>query len=476
MKTLIKTLFALAITVLAYACDKPTPDPEPTPDPIQNPEVSYTASLSYAELGSSASAVVAGYGERRTYKNTFGTWEVCAFDFGRAFQLNSNKVCYIGTPEFESSIFSITINTYVDYHGEYYICSKPGEETISGLVMEVPCTGTSTTIVIDGDYRHLYIRSDGCVRIASVDVVVNGTQPSVDPQPDPDPDPDPDPQPDPDPNPGSSAKYGWYELPVIVDKNLDGKNDDNGDLYYAYHQFSMNSKKYRNYTVCYDGYHHCPMWIAAPRHSMYVGSSGRSNAYQRDPDIPANLQYSSKSTGGGCNKGHMLGSAERTCCSEANTQVFYYTNIAPQLSSGFNTGGGGWNILEDYIDDLVVKDTLYEVIGCYFETFSDGYGNTVSPKTIEFGGRSDVSSPTMFYYVLLRTKKGTSGKKVVDCSADELQCVAFVRCHTNNLMGQKPSSKELMSVSDLEKVTGVTYFPNIPNAPKSTFKASDWGL
>jgi hypothetical protein len=33
-----------------------------------------------------------------------------------------------------------------------------------------------------------------------------------------------------------------------------------------------------------------------------------------------------------------------------------------------------------------------------------------------------------------------------------------------------------MSVADLEKITGVTYFPNVPNAPKTTFKASDWGL
>ena len=46
----------------------------------------------------------------------------------------------------------------------------------------------------------------------------------------------------------------------------------------------------------------------------------------------------------------------------------------------------------------------------------------------------------------------------------------------NDLKGQKPSSKELMSVSDLEKITGESYFPNIPNAPKSSFSASDWGL
>lgn len=208
---------------------------------------------------------------------------------------------------------------------------------------------------------------------------------------------------------------------------------------------------------------------------MYVGKADRSN-YGLDPDIASEIQYKSKDTGGGCNKGHMLGSAERTSSTETNRQVFYYTNIAPQLSTGFNTGGGGWNLLEDYIDTQVVKDTLYEVVGCYFKTFTDGYGNTVNPKTISFGGRNDVSMPTMFYYAVLRTKKGNSGKSVKDCKADELQCVAFVRAHTNSLKGQEPSSKEMMSIADLERLTGFSYFAGVPNAPKDSFKASDWGL
>ena len=121
-------------------------------------------------------------------------------------------------------------------------------------------------------------------------------------------------------------------------------------------------------------------------------------------------------------------------------------------------------------------DTLYEVIGCYFDKYTDGYGYTASPKKIEFGGRSDVSIPTMFYYVLLRTRSGSTRKALKDCTRDELMCVAFVRTHTNSLKGQKPSSKEMMSVADLEKITGFTYFPNVPQAPKDSFKASDWGL
>ena len=270
--------------------------------------------------------------------------------------------------------------------------------------------------------------------------------------------------------PGGDTTRSWAEMPGITDKDGNRIDDNNSTWYYAYHSFSGR----RNYTVCFSSEHHCAMWVAAPRHSCYEGGTGRSDAYKADPDIPAGIQFKSKDTGAGCNKGHLLGSAERTCSSEANKQVFYYTNIVPQYSSGYNTGGGGWNILEDYIDTKVCADTLYEVVGCYYESFKDGYGYSASPKKMSFGGRSDVSCPTMFYYAVLRTKKGNTGKSVKECTADELQCVAFVRSHNNGLFKQSVSAKEMMSISDLEKLTGFKYFVNVPNAPKSTFNANDW--
>ena len=54
-------------------------------------------------------------------------------------------------------------------------------------------------------------------------------------------------------------------------------------------------------------------------------------------------------------------------------------------------------------------------------------------------------------------------------------CAAFVRSHTTP-KGIAVSAKDLMSVSELEKLTGFTYFPNVPQAPKDTYSASDWGL
>ena len=270
---------------------------------------------------------------------------------------------------------------------------------------------------------------------------------------------------------GLTAYSGWAELPIE-------KGDP--DLYYAHHicpDFRVDGHLARNYTVCFSGEHHCPVWVAAPRHACYeIEGTDRTDAYGKDPDIRSDIQYNSKATGGGCNKGHMLGSAERLVTRAVNRQVFYYTNIAPQYSSSFNTGDGGWNILEDWIDTKVCADTTYLVIGSYFEKYTDRYGNTASPKKISFGGRNDVSCPTMFYIAALRTKSGRTGKSVMECSADELMCAVFVRCHNNNLKGVRVSSKDMISLAELEQLTGFHYFANVPNAPKDTYNPSDWGL
>lgn len=81
----------------------------------------------------------------------------------------------------------------------------------------------------------------------------------------------------------------------------------------------------------------------------------------------------------------------------------------------------------------------------------------------------------MFYYILMRTKSGSSGKPLSQCSASEIKCAAFVRSHKTPKK-TAVSEMDMMSVSDLEKVTGFTYFPNVPQAPKNTYKASEWGL
>ena len=253
----------------------------------------------------------------------------------------------------------------------------------------------------------------------------------------------------------SGAKYaGWAELPV---------EEDNSDYYYAYHMRADNGSQ-RNFSVCYSEEMACPVWVACPIHSCYVGGAGRSS-YSQDPVIPSSIQVKpdagNTNMGNYMNRGHMLASNMRTVSSSTNKQVFYYTNIAPQNGSNFNTGGGWWNNMEEIEKgDFMCADTLYTVNGCHWENKKETFNGQVVP--------------THFYKVFLRTKKGNSGKWVVNCSESELQCVAFYVPHTIGKV--QPSRSHMISVSELEKITGHTFFPNVPNAPKDKFNPSDWGM
>ena len=270
-------------------------------------------------------------------------------------------------------------------------------------------------------------------------------------------------------------RSGWYELPIEVDANKDGRDDNNSDYYYAHHLCAGGEKNAqrngsaRNFTVCFSANHHCPVWVAAPRHSSYESGASRTDAYAQDPQIPSDIQYKSKSTGGGCNKGHMLGSAERLSSTATNKQVFYYSNIAPQHSTYFNTGGGAWNTLEEWVDKQWVgaADTTYQVIGCYWDPAE-------SPKQV-----SGTTIPTHYYKVLLRTKNHKN-KWVVECSKDELQCIAVMVEHRTYEKSEvpKPADYEkkgmFLSVKEMEELTGLTFFGNVPNAPKESYNVSDW--
>ncbi len=251
--------------------------------------------------------------------------------------------------------------------------------------------------------------------------------------------------------PTDTYNTGWAELPnEIVDE---------GNYYYAHHTVTLNGATVRNFSACYSSDYTCPVWVAGPMHTCYSqGTGSRSDNYKSDPQISC---YQVETLGSPYNRGHMIASSDRLGNQEMNNQAFYLSNISPQLISGFNTGGGIWNNYEDEIQEWYENrtDTLYIVNGCNWENTN----TVVSGTTV----------PTHYYKAVLRCKTKNSTKSVFECSSDELECVAFYFEHKSQA-GVKPSSSHMISIEELEAKTGFTYFSNVPNAPKSSFSASDW--
>ncbi len=293
--------------------------------------------------------------------------------------------------------------------------------------------------------------------------------------------------------PDTTPKYKvrWFELPIQKDVNNDGIEDSNTDWYYS-HTMLTDAPSVRNFSACYSKNKLHPVWVAAPMHTYWSGGSGnRTDAYVNDPAIPC--RQASKRTG--YTRGHMIGSADRDADKAMNMQAFYFSNIGAQLSDGFNTFDGAWNNLEEVVDAKVCPDTLYQVVGVIFNKWTDKYGKTVEPtttsytyktttlpedwsvpeSTVQYDGEGECAVPTAWYKVVLRTKNGNSGKRVDECAENELQCAAFILGHYSNA-GHKTGVKDMYTVTELEQLTGLTFFPNVPNAPKDFFDPADWGV
>ena len=294
--------------------------------------------------------------------------------------------------------------------------------------------------------------------------------------------------------------YNWAETPLKTNSKSDY-------VYHTHWSRSVNSKKsLRNFSYCYDVRRHSPMWIAHPQHAVYQeGGKTRpaNDPWARDPyltdqqsaiiyPIDGNIcslrtyddeSYSSHYQWG---RGHMLASSYRGCGdknnpAEINVQTFYSSNIAAQRS-GDCAFQILWGAAERKIqDNYICTDTLYCVSGAHFAnektTATDGnvfYIPSYSKTCVV---------PTHFYKIVLRTKSGSTGKAIQECSASELKAVGFWFSNTDideQTGSATPtlSRSHLRSVADIERLTGneFSFFPEIPDEVKQSFNPSEWGF
>lgn len=238
---------------------------------------------------------------------------------------------------------------------------------------------------------------------------------------------------------------GWMELPAMPNGSEFG---------YFTHSMVWNFKKTRNYSFSWDYKNLVAPWVAYPLCKEHSPTGGdRSNEWGVDPYLPKNLQpvlyrgFSSSS--GQYDRGHQIPSADRKATSnkehyKANVATFYGTNMTPQLAS---LNQHSWKNLEEKVRLWAGRsDTCYVVTGCITK------GSTKTARDNE--GKS-VTVPTHYYKAILRySRNSTIGHSGYSACAILLEHKGYG--DNNNF---KPYA---MSISDLEKVTGITYFANLP--------------
>lgn len=245
----------------------------------------------------------------------------------------------------------------------------------------------------------------------------------------------------------------------------------NGTTVLVSHSTTLkNGQSIVTYELEYDKNKYHSRWVAFRFDgNTRAQATGRSDEpFTDDPSLSSTLFIGSKGFGSGYDRGHLCASADRLYSKEANEQTFYMSNMSPQLSS-FNQGY--WVTLENLVQTLgrnaSFSDTLYVVKG---GTIKDGqikgYINRSNGKK--------VAVPQYYYMALLKVKNGGYSS------------IAFWMEHKEygyDYKNKAPKSeikKTAISVNQLESLTGIDFFPNLPDASEEKIEdqnvPSVWGL
>ena len=252
------------------------------------------------------------------------------------------------------------------------------------------------------------------------------------------------------PDDASYAK--WRETPVISKDMLEKSN-----IQYVNH-YMPNDRSVRNYSLLYDKDLKIAYWVAYPYCSYYGGKVGRTDAWGFNPKVDSQFQidYSRGSYGSGYyDRGHQIPSGDRQRDRESNATTFYATNMTPQTGKKLNQSI--WAELENKVRAWSQgTDTIFVVTGASPTTATD--------KTIKFITHSktgaQVAVPKYYYKALARKIGG------------QFHTIAF------KLDQKEYNDKNFMqyaiSVSELEKITGFTFFPSIDVAIKEKLETNLW--
>ncbi len=375
----------------------------------------------------------------------------CTEDEGRevmgekAVRLSRDTVAYDHTGQFVTIESSVDWSISLSYDGTQDGWAKVSPESGSGSVNNVMLTYSANG---SGESREVALNvsfSNG--ELVTVTLVQTG-DPNASGGDEPDPDPD-------DPWPGLESdpyQSGWMELPAVEDE--EGRA-------FIYHTAEVDGQQKRNYSMLYDAAGRIALWVAYPLCSDYIGS-GRTDAWGYDPKIPD--EYEPLLNHGwperGFDRGHQIPSGSRNANTAMNCQTFYYTNMTAQVSR-FNQGL--WANLENRVRGFVsVCDTLYVVTGPIFDSGEP-------ERWTEDNAGNPVAVPDGYFKAVLS----------YSVSSSAYYSVAFVY-DNEEYSRSNPTASDMCSVSEVEAITGFTFFNNLPQSVarsvKSQCEPERWGL
>lgn len=206
----------------------------------------------------------------------------------------------------------------------------------------------------------------------------------------------------------------------------------------------------KSYTVSYNGDSKCPNWVAWHLTTEHVdGEISRLNYFIEDEQVPIPRATNDDYRRSGWSRGHMCPAGDNKWDTEAMRESNLLTNICPQHAS---LNSGLWNVIERDCRKWAKRyGDLYIVCGPVYLN-----------REHETIGMNKVVVPEAFYKVILRLNP-------------EPSAIGFI---VRNNEGKKKKDQFVNTVDEVERITGIDFFPALPDDIENKVEAyanlNDW--
>ena len=250
---------------------------------------------------------------------------------------------------------------------------------------------------------------------------------------------------------GVMPSESWLELPAIP----------NASAYPNANEYKISSSGERNYTHYYDTSTYTTLWVAYPLESKHMGNLDRPSSWSYNPQISTSYQVDlrSHSYSDSYSRGHLIPNGSRNGINAMQLQTFYVTNSVPQIQNNFN--GGIWNSLEQALQSIAKRETIYIVTGVAFNKV--GETKSISYTTAKDDSGKKVPIPNYFYKVALKVKTNSSG------TVTSASTIGFWFEHKTY---SDSYTNYAVSVDQIETWTGFDFFANLPDAIEASAEAN----
>ena len=205
------------------------------------------------------------------------------------------------------------------------------------------------------------------------------------------------------------------------------------------------------YTSSYNSDLRIPNWVAWQLTGAHTeGKNKRAGVkFQEDADVPLPRAVDFDYVRSGYDRGHLCPSADNRWDATAQEQSFLLTNVCPQ---DHNLNVGDWHELENLCRKWAkTYGSIYIVAG---PVLLKGKHKTI--------GKNKVTVPEAFF-------------KVVLCMEGEPKAIGFIY---RNESGNRPKSYYVNTIDDVERITGIDFFPALPDnvekAVEATCNLEEW--